>query len=542
MSTISTIQATVNPRLLTKAARLFTGSLSGRIIEILQNARRAGATTVQITNTDGVVIVRDNGSGIDDFAALLDMGGSGWEADLEASEDPAGVGLFCLAPRELTVRSRGRLVTITGSGWAGEPVEIEKDTKRLSARGGIAAGAGTEMRFMDEPWNHFVVSPQAVFSGMAVHVDGEACPQEPFIQGEAAEHPELGCRVQVLPAGKLTLQHRNLCPDSGVLVDFHGQVVGLTCWPLRSTALRFLVEMTGQPTGIRLMLPARTQLIENEALDRLKTVLEREAYLYVQRQGSHHLYYAEYLRARELGIDLPEAIPTYDVGLILGATDPMPAEVTTPDDFPLRRCYQMTKPEDDAAEINAHLLGALGKCEKPFVPVTIDARYVGYSWSKLPTIDEVALSKGELLQESRLAYGMLRCVKSLTITVRCSDGRRFASPVCMAVKAAEGNEVWRCEYDVYVTPAAQQLQSEQIWHHFGGYSDDGDTYQTQLDQFDNELEAFWTRLAGPYEMLRGKLLDSVRDLSGWQSVTITPNGQMKIIHDTGVEQVVTPPQ
>ena len=41
---METIQAKVNPRLLGKANRLFTGTIEGRIIEILQNARRAGAT------------------------------------------------------------------------------------------------------------------------------------------------------------------------------------------------------------------------------------------------------------------------------------------------------------------------------------------------------------------------------------------------------------------------------------------------------------------------------------------------------------------
>jgi len=65
-----TIQATVNPRLLTKASRLFTGTLQGRIIEILQNARRAGATTVEITNNNSFVIVKDNGKGIEDFAKV----------------------------------------------------------------------------------------------------------------------------------------------------------------------------------------------------------------------------------------------------------------------------------------------------------------------------------------------------------------------------------------------------------------------------------------------------------------------------------------
>ncbi len=55
---MKTIQAAVNPRLLTKASRFFTGSVTGRILEILQNARRGGATNVEITNHNGVVTVR----------------------------------------------------------------------------------------------------------------------------------------------------------------------------------------------------------------------------------------------------------------------------------------------------------------------------------------------------------------------------------------------------------------------------------------------------------------------------------------------------
>jgi len=62
---MSTIAAKVNARLLTKASRMFTGTLPGRIIEILQNARRAGAKHVVITNEDGTVHVRDDGRGVD---------------------------------------------------------------------------------------------------------------------------------------------------------------------------------------------------------------------------------------------------------------------------------------------------------------------------------------------------------------------------------------------------------------------------------------------------------------------------------------------
>ncbi len=109
---METIQARVSKQLLAKASRLFTGTLDGRIIEILQNARRAGASEVHITNEDGEVTVRDNGCGIDDFARLLDLGASGWEDELEASEDPAGVGLFCLAPRDTVIRSNGKMARI----------------------------------------------------------------------------------------------------------------------------------------------------------------------------------------------------------------------------------------------------------------------------------------------------------------------------------------------------------------------------------------------------------------------------------------------
>ena len=80
---METIQAKVSTRLLTKANRLFTGSISGRIIEILQNARRAGATQVNIVNEDGCVTVQDNGNGIEDFSMLLDLGNSDWDETME---------------------------------------------------------------------------------------------------------------------------------------------------------------------------------------------------------------------------------------------------------------------------------------------------------------------------------------------------------------------------------------------------------------------------------------------------------------------------
>ena len=161
---METIQAKVSKRLLSKADRLFTGTLDGRIIEILQNARRAGATQVTITNEKGLVTVRDNGSGIDDFSKLLDLGDSDWDQAMEEAEDPAGVGVFCLAPRKVTICSNGKKVVITKDGWTGKPVELTKVDD---------PGNGTALTFADEPWELLKVQMHAVFSGLQVVVDGK---------------------------------------------------------------------------------------------------------------------------------------------------------------------------------------------------------------------------------------------------------------------------------------------------------------------------------------------------------------------------------
>ena len=263
---MQTIQAQVNLRLLSKAERLFTGTVQGRIIEILQNARRAGATEIQIANQDGHVIVRDNGRGIADFAALLDLGRSGWDERTESAEDPAGVGVFCLAPREVCILSGGRKVVIAAKGWTGEPVEVQVAQPPVE---------GTELVFPDAAWLFEMVEEHAVFTGLKVSVDGKQCASEPFVSDQAVLHPELGCRIEVRERTALSRWHgewKHRYYSENVLVNFHGQIVSFTHMPV-SEPLQFLVDLTDEPTGIRLMLPARTQLVENDAFDQLKAIL-----------------------------------------------------------------------------------------------------------------------------------------------------------------------------------------------------------------------------------------------------------------------------
>jgi len=418
------ICAKVNPRLLSKADRFFLGTAEGRIIELLQNARRAKATEVRISNKDGFVTIEDNGSGIEDFQKLLDLGGSGWDEKLEAGEDPAGVGLFSLAPREVTIISGDRRVVIDKDGWTGKPVQVTTIPKKVN---------GTIVKFSDEkPWDMELVEKHAVFAGTRVIVNGKYCHSMPFCSSEAVHYSNPGCKIEAVK--EISKYHADWTLNwyhGKVLVNFHGQVVQIEHWSSNHClGITILVDIADD-TDIRLMLPARTRLVENKAYEQLKVAIELEFYKYFQRQKTHTLYYKEYLRAKELGIELPEAEPQFRVGVISSEYNE-PAEIANPKNFKLKDGYLCFNGDckDDKAETNAHLLAALGTFkDKLFVPVTIDSGYMGYSWTNLPKVTKVEVAKGKEKLRHGINCGEIACFDKLSITAHTSDGKTFISDV-----------------------------------------------------------------------------------------------------------------
>ena len=131
----TTIQTTVGDSLLTRITRFFDGSVSACLIEAIQNARRAGATRIDISRIESdrgpVLRIRDDGCGIADPVKFLTLGDSGWDEKIARSEDPAGMGVFSLAGRHVTVRSHAAeldaawQVTITPDAWeSGMPLDL----------------------------------------------------------------------------------------------------------------------------------------------------------------------------------------------------------------------------------------------------------------------------------------------------------------------------------------------------------------------------------------------------------------------------------
>ena len=85
------------------------------VTELMQNARRAGASyvVVEYDVAAQTLMVRDDGVGIDDFQKLFSFGESGWEESLVASETAFGLGFTksLYAATTCTVLSRGHAIS-----------------------------------------------------------------------------------------------------------------------------------------------------------------------------------------------------------------------------------------------------------------------------------------------------------------------------------------------------------------------------------------------------------------------------------------------
>jgi hypothetical protein len=112
------IHTAVSQSLLTRIGRFHNGGALDMLLETIQNGRRAGATRIDIaldtTDRGPVLRIRDDGHGIADPAKFLTLGDSGWDERIARSEDPAGMGVFSLAGRHVTVHSHAAEL---GAAW-----------------------------------------------------------------------------------------------------------------------------------------------------------------------------------------------------------------------------------------------------------------------------------------------------------------------------------------------------------------------------------------------------------------------------------------
>jgi hypothetical protein len=146
------------------------------------------------------------------------------------------------------------------------------------------------------------------------------------------------------------------------------------------------IEVVDCPS-LKLVLPARKELVQDRFLAELKTEALRVMYRYVRTLESHQLSYASWKQAAELGIVLPEAKAS------LARFSPEPA------DFYLGSFYEegeeIEKLENplilDITDLDAYqqqmFWRGFSHAQLPYTAVLPQPQYKGYSWyDRLPVV------------------------------------------------------------------------------------------------------------------------------------------------------------
>lgn len=309
MTLPATIHAAVSPAAITKVTRLFNGSVADVLNELLQNARRAGASRVDIATFElagqPTLSIADDGHGIDDPSNLVTLGQSGWGDDTIRREDPAGMGIFSLAGRRVEIRSYSRAAH---AGWR---VVIPEDAWETSAALTIEPfdiDAGTEILIeLPEAWASALETSAAAsarYYPLPVTLNARELDRAGFLEGAVYVDEVAGVRIGVFQAtGTYTRDSQ---------INFHGLQVEYSLPSVSELRTvwhwRVRVDIIDAP-NLQLVLPARKEMVQNAALTALAEHAERAIYCAIQAQPCHHLRFRNWKRAKELGIDLPEAEP-----------------------------------------------------------------------------------------------------------------------------------------------------------------------------------------------------------------------------------------
>ena len=104
-TTMEDLCAKVHKNAIETVADTTAGTTIDILNELLQNARMAEATRIDIEIKDHRITVTDNGHGILNPEAILTYGQIAWK-DKRLSQEAAGIGLFALSNRSVEIASR----------------------------------------------------------------------------------------------------------------------------------------------------------------------------------------------------------------------------------------------------------------------------------------------------------------------------------------------------------------------------------------------------------------------------------------------------
>ena len=316
----ATIRARVHQNALKRVTKFWASRPIEIFLEALQNSRRAGATRVRVavetlTKPSGhapepseprlAVTVTDDGAGIADPAVLLSFGENGWNEDLVAREDAAGMGILSLAHRGCRISSRPR----TPDGHAGHAWSVELEPEHFTGQSdalvrrddGAPYPSGTAVQFEATESADMI---RAALANVACHYplpvtfEGEALERKAFLDG--AVHAEAW---KGLAFGVYRNRRQNyLEPD----LNFFGLTVPVrlpTVETVHGAVWSVRADVVDCP-GLELVLPARREAVENAFTGEMRQAARLAIYRAMATDPEPRPAFADWTRASDAGIDL----------------------------------------------------------------------------------------------------------------------------------------------------------------------------------------------------------------------------------------------
>ena len=548
----ATIATAVAPETIAKVTRLFNNTAYDVICELLQNARRAGASVVAIAlnsaGSEHFLHVTDDGHGIADPASIVTLGRSGWSDETRRAEDPAGMGVFSLAGRDVIIRSfskpdrQGWMAHIPASAWeTSRPIAISSDP--------IARGTAITVRVPDE-WLKTLerdVEKAAKHYPVPVTWNGNDLVQEDWLKD--ANHIEewQGVRIGVFQ------KHPSHYSSRDGRLNFHGLTIPCDLpyvqevdrgghWIAR-------VDIFDAPQ-IQLVLPARKEVVENDSIARLRDAVRVAIYRAIEAAGTHRLSAHDWREACSLGIVLPEAA-AYLLSWTPNAADSSRnyesgQHITDPG--------MVLMPDFDAL-VGQPANAAIAK-HNPFGGPLVEAQdaFQGYGWYDiLAQVEDLRfrVTQGDrtfVVSDTQEAPAEAESgwVEAITLEATMRHAGAFIE-VSTEADVAFAPDQWSCnsvdETSVFVLRGSDQtalgvvdLLESAIF--YASDDSDADSYSTQLERFQADAAE---RIIGMLEGDDAALKNRVRDLLASHYFVVPEDRSVSIVMTRrGVEITVSP--
>ena len=558
-----TIRARIHESAVRRVTRTYAATLAEIFAELLQNARRAGATRVGISveraaagedapdgETQSAVAVTDDGGGIADPAVLLSFGENGWSDDLVRREDAAGFGFASLARRGCAVSTRPR--SPDGDAMPGWRVDLAPEHFLGEAHAEVRADdsapypCGTSISFeasealaavrnaAENAARHYPLP--VVFHDRTGGEPGieEELPRRAFLDGAVHAEPWRGLALGVFRDRR----HGYNDPD----LNFFGLTL-----PVRLPAVETVHGGTwtvradvGDCPDLELVLPARKEAVENGFLGEMREAARLALYRAMAADPDPRPAFADWKQAREAGIDIapPPAMlrpwrpSVADVNDWRDSPRPVPAgsgalvmdcDLEPPEAQALWRAAERAGIASRLFEADRRLEGypwydAVERVVRIHTEATIERR--PYPLDKYPVPEWTGAPQAPLARRP----------DAIRMSLTARAGKGVGRMVDLDTDLAFAGEAWSWVGEALpLVTADSTMQPHELAQSmraaFFSASDDADSdsWETQRDRFDEEALHIATRLLlSDDEAARASIAEAVRRELFW----LAPRGRV----------------